>query len=90
MRNKIKDIYIEAHILTESLTSSTLVLSDDANHFLQDYNLILYVLTNDLSIYKINTSFCISLIELNSALYNLAINETLITQNCTDVYIIFH
>ena len=90
LRAKIQNIYIETHVLTESLTSSEIPLSDNTSWFLQDNNLTLYVLENNLNIYKITTTFSISLIELNSALYNLAISDTFIQQNVTDTYIFIH
>ena len=90
LRSKIRNIYIETHVLTESLTSVSFPLSDEASHFLEDYNLTLFVLTNNLTIYKIKTSFIISLVQLNSVLYNLAISDTYITQNSTDVYIFIY
>ena len=90
LRAKIQNIYIETHVLTESLTSSDIPLSDNTSWFLQDKNLTLYVLENNLNIYQITTTFSISLIELNSALYNLAISDTYIQQNVTDAYIFIH
>ena len=90
LRSKIQNIYIETHVLTESLTSNDIVLSDNTSWLLHDKNLTLYVLTSNLSIYTITTTFSISLIELNSALYNLAISDTFIQQNITDAYIFIH
>ena len=90
LRNKIENIYIETHSLTELLTSNDIIVSDNTSSFLQEKNLTLYALTNNLKIYTITTSFSISLIELNSALYNLAISDTFIQQNITDVYIFIH
>ena len=88
--NKIQNIYIETHVLTESLTSVDIPLSADTTFFLQEDNLTLYVLANDLELYTITTTFSISLIEINSALYNLAISDTFIQQNVTDVFIFIY
>ena len=88
--NKINNIYVETHILTESLTSVDIPLSEKAKQVLQENNLTLYVLTNNLRIYPISTTFSISLIQLNSALNNLVSSDSPIQQNVTDIYIFIH
>ena len=90
LSEKIRNIYIESHVLTESLTSVDLELSENTTKILQDNYLTLYVRKDNLDIYTITTTFSVSLIELNSALYNLAISDTYIQQNVTDVYIFIH
>ena len=90
LRNKINNIYVETHLLTESLTSVEIPLSNNAIKILQENNLTIYVLTNDLNIYPVTSTFSISLIQMNSALNNLAIRDSFIQQNVTDVYIFIH
>ena len=90
LRSKIQNIYIETHVLTEFLTSVSIPLSENTTFFLQEDNLTLFVLANNLEFYKITTTFSISLIEINSALYNLAISDTFIQQNVTDVFIFIY
>ena len=88
--DKINNIYVETHTLTASLTSVDIPLSTKATQILQENNLTLYVLTNNLELYPITTTFSISLIQINSALNNLASSDSQIQQNVTDVYIFIH
>ena len=87
LRSKIEKIYIEAYNLTESLSSVELPLSENTSHFLDDNDVTFLFLFNNLEIYQMLTTFTISLVQLNSALYNLAISSTFIQQNTTDLYI---
>jgi len=86
----INDIYIETQFLTESLTSFDIPFSKKANKFIKEDNLTIYVLTNNLELYNISTTFVISLIQLNSALNNLAESDTPIQQNTTDAKIFIY
>lgn len=90
LREILNEIYVETHFLTESLTSFDIPFSKGANKFIKENNLTLYVLTNNLELYNINTTFVISLIQINSALNNLAINDLPIQQNTTDAKIFIY
>jgi hypothetical protein len=85
LRSKIENIYVEAHNLTESLSSIDLPISENTSHFLEDNDVTFLFILNDLEIYEIQTTFAVSLVQLNSALYNLAISNSLIQQNTTDL-----
>ena len=87
MKNKIRNIYIQNNELLYLLSSYDLELSENASKYLNNEEIILQVVTENLSIYTINTSFTISLIELNAALYNLAIHNSSIEESNTDVFI---
>ena len=85
--SKIEKIYIETHNLTESINSVDIPLSDNTTHFLKDDNITFLILLQNLEEYRMTTSLSISLVQLNSALYNLAITETSLQQNTTDINI---
>ena len=87
MKNKIRNIYIQNNDLLYLLSSYNIELSKNASNYLNNEEIILQVVTENLSIYTINTSYTIALIQLNSALYNLAIHNSSITENNTDVFI---
>ena len=88
--NKINKIYVGTQIITESLTSVDIPLSEKGKQILQENNLTLNILTNDLNFYAISTTLSISLIQLNSALNNLVSSDSPIQQNSTDIYIFIH
>jgi len=85
LRDIINDLYVETQFLTESLTSFDIPFSKNANKFIKEKNLTIYVFKNNLELYNISTTFVISLIQVNSALNNLADSDTPIQQNATDV-----
>ena len=90
MRGKIKDLYMESNDLLYLLTSFDVKLSENSTNFLMKNELILSTVLKNLSLYPIKTTFIISLIELNSALYNLAISNVFIQQNVSDTFIFIH
>ena len=90
LKDKINEIYAETHFLTQSLTSFDIPFSKNSNKFIKENKLTLYVLTNNLELYNINTTFVISLIQVNSALNNLADSDISIQQNNTDAKIFIY
>ena len=90
LRNIITEIYAETHSLTQSLTSFDISFSNNANKFIKEGNLTIYVLTKNLELYNITSTFVISLIQINSALNNLADSDELIQQNTTDLKIFIY
>ena len=90
LRDTINDIYVETHSLTQSLTSFDIPFSKNANKFIKENNLTMHVLTNNLELYNITTTFVISLIQVNSALNCLAGSDIPIQQNNTDAKIFIY
>ena len=88
--NKVNNLYVKTLKLTESLTFTDFPFSEKAKQILQENNLTLNILKNDLNFYQVSTTFSISLIQLNSALKNLASSDSPIQQNVTDIYIFIH
>ena len=93
MKEKITNLYIDTNSLVYAISSYGIKISDNASYILNEKELILNTLTEakeDVALYNINTTFIISLVELNSALYNLAINDVTIEENNPDIYIFIH
>ena len=88
MRGKLRNLYMQSNEILYLLTSFDVKLSDNATNILTNNEFIISTLNENLSLYDINTTFTIALVELNSALYNLAISDTFIQQNISDLFII--
>ena len=90
MGGKLRNLYMQSNDILYLLTSFDVKLSDNATNILTNNGFIISTLNENLSLYDINTTFTIALVELNSALYNLAITDTFIQQNISDLFIIIH
>ena len=90
MREKLRTLYMQSNNMLYILTSFDVKLSDNATDILMNNGIIISTVKENLTLYDINTTFMISLIELNSALYNLAISNVFIQQNISDIYIFIH
>ena len=87
MKDKIKKYYIESNDILLLLSSYDIKISDNSSNFLNNKELIISALTENLDIYKINSTFLVSLIELNSALYSIVTYNGTLEQNNNDVFI---
>ena len=85
IRNRIENLYVYSHILSESFSTIEVPLSNKAIEIINK-NFTIYYLKDDLTVYNTLTTYYISLIQLNSALNNLATSDLRIQQNSTDVY----
>ena len=90
MREKLRILYMQSNNMLYLLTSFDVKLSQNATDILQNNELVITTVNDNLTLYEIHTTFTISLIELNSVLYNLAIANTFIQQNLSDIYIFIH
>ena len=90
MREKLRNLYLQSNDLLYLLTSFDVKLSNNATDILTNKELIISTINENLTLYDINTTFTISLVELNSALYNLAISNTFIQQNISDLFIFIY
>jgi hypothetical protein len=90
MSAKLRELYIQSNDLLYTLTSFDVKISENATNILMNNELVISTVDDKLEIYPINTTFTISLIEMNSALYNLAISNVFIQQNNSDIFIFIH
>ena len=90
MKDKIKKYYIESNDILLLLSSYDIKISDNSSNFLNNKELIISALTENLDIYKINSTFLVSLIELNSALYSIVTYNGTLEQNNNDVFIFIY
>ena len=90
MREKFRNLYMQSNDILYLLTSFDVKLSENATNILTNNALIISTVNENLTLYDINTTFTISLVELNSALYNLAISNTFIQQNNSDLFIFIY
>ena len=87
MREKLRILYMQSNNMLYLLTSFDVKLSQNATDILENNEIVITTVNENLSLYDIHTTFTISLIELNSVLYNLAISNVRIQQNLSDIYI---
>ena len=90
MKEKIKNYYIESNDILLLLSSYDIKISDNASYILNSKELIISALTENLNVYKINSTFIVSLIELNSALYSIVTYNGSLEQNNNDVFIFIY
>ena len=90
MKEKLKSYYIESNDILLLLSSYDIKISDNASYILNNKELIIFALTENLGVYKMNSTFIVSLIELNSALYSIVTSNGSLTQNNNDVYIFIY
>ena len=90
MREKIKKYYLESNNILLLLSSYDIKISDNASYILNNKEIIISALTENLDIYKINTTFLVSMIELNSALYSIITYNDPLEQNNNDIFIFIY
>ena len=90
MSEKLRILYMQSNDMLYLLTSFDVKLSQNATDILENNEIVITTVNENLSLYDIHTTFTISLIELNSVLYNLAISNVRIQQNLSDIYIFIH
>ena len=86
MKTKIKNIYIHSNDLLYLLSSFNTKISEETQNYLNNDKINLEVFTEKYDLYNISTSFTISMIGLNAALYNMAIHNSSIQENNTEVF----
>ena len=90
MKEKIRNYYIESNEILLLISSYDIKISENASHILNDKEIIISALKENLDTYKINSTFIVSLIELNSALYSIITYDGPLEQNNIDVFIFIY
>ena len=90
IKGKLENLYVETNEIIDNLNSFEITMSENSTYYLKEKPLIMSFITKNLNIYTINTTFLISLIEVNAALFNLIAKQSNITQNDTDIYLFIH